>query len=517
MARTRLGVAAPNVVATAAAIALAESGGTSVDAAIAATLVAMVTEPGVVSLGGGAFVTVGQPGADAVTIDGNVEMPGRSAPPERFGQGVREITTSYGGGLTTTVGHGSVATPGALAALELAHRRYGRAPWSAVVEPAVQAARTGSPLGPAAAEYLALVHDLIFGADPASHAAVHHPDGTPLVTGDLVRVADLAESLELIGREGADVFYRGDLARALTDDMAANGGLLGADDLATYEPAVRKSLSVDVHGWHLSTNPPPAIGGAVLGAMLLLFGDRPVTRWTTGERARVAVIMAAVLGERSRRLDTADDRVAAADLLLDEIRRAGPAWLRTSASTAHVSAVDGDGLACAITTSAGYGSGVMTPGTGVWLNNCLGEPELNRAGLHGWPPGTRLPSNMAPTVGRHRDGSALAIGSPGADRITSALFQVLAGLTGGQPLQAAVDAPRVHARLDSDGRLALDAEEDAVPGLADALAGAGVVLPVRPMGALSMYFGGVGVVVLDPAGGLTAAGDPRREGAAAVV
>ena len=517
MRPTRLGVAAPNVIATAAATALADSGGTAVDAAVAATLVAMVTEPGVVSLGGGAFVTVGHAGAEAMTIDGNVEMPGRSAPRDRFGQGVREITTTYGGGLTTTVGHGSVATPGALAALDLAHRRYGRAPWAAVVEPAVEAARSGSPLGQAAASYLALVHELIFGADPASHAAVHHPDGTPLVAGDLVRVADLAEALALIGREGAEVFYRGDLARAIADDMAVQGGLLGADDLAAYEPLVRESLAVDLQGWHLSTNPPPAIGGAVLGAMLLLVGDRAVARWTADERARVAVIMAAVLGERVRRLDTAADRVAAAGALLDEIRRAGPAWLRTSASTAHVSAVDGDGLACAITTSAGYGSGVMTPGTGIWLNNCLGEPELNRAGLHGWPPGTRLPSNMAPTVGWHTDGSTLAIGSPGADRITSALLQVLVGLTGGQRLEDAVDAPRVHARLDPDGRLALDAEEDAVPGLAEALARTGVTLPVRPMGARSMYFGGVGVVVRGPAGELLAAGDPRREGAIAVV
>lgn len=516
MTRARVGVAAPNVIATAAAIDLAEAGGSAVDAAIAATLVAMVTEPGVVSLGGGAFVTVGPPGAEAVTIDGNVEMPGRSAPRDCFGRGVREITTTYGGGLTTTVGPGSVATPGALAALDLAHRRFGRAPWAAVVEPAVQAARRGSPLGAAAASYLALVHDLIFGAEPASHAAVHHPDGTPLVAGDLVRVADLAESLEMIANQGAEVFYRGDLARVIAEDMAANGGLLGADDLALYQPVVRTSVAVELCGWHLATNPAPAIGGTVLAAMLLLLGDRPVQRWTPDERARLAMIMAAVLGERSRRLDTADDRVAAAVGLLDEIGQAGPAWLRTSPSTAHVSAVDGDGLACAITTSAGYGSGVMTPGTGIWLNNCLGEPELNRSGLHGWPPGTRLPSNMAPTVGRHTDGSALAIGSPGADRITSALVQVLAGLTGGQPIQSAVDAPRVHARIDDDGGLALDAEEDAVPGLAEALARSGVGLPVRPMGARSMYFGGVGVVVRDAVGDLVAAGDPRREGAVAV-
>ena len=250
LGRAVLGVAAPSVIATSAATGLAEAGGTAVDAAIAATLVAMVTEPGVVSLGGGAFVTVGTPDGNAVTVDGNVEMPGRSAPREQFGTGVREITTTYGGGLTTTVGHGSVATPGALAALELAHQRYGRAPWADVVEPAIEAARTGSPLGAAAASYLALVHELIFGVDPASHAAVHHPDGTPLVAGDLVCVANLAESLELIASEGTEVFYRGDLARAVADDMAANGGLIGADDLArtrrSFAPRCRWTFTAGI-------------------------------------------------------------------------------------------------------------------------------------------------------------------------------------------------------------------------------------------------------------------------------
>jgi len=124
-----------------------------------------------------------------------------------------------------------------------------------------------------------------------------------------------------------------------------------------------------------------------------------------------------VLRYRLDHLDVAADRRAAAQRLLDLVGSEGIAALGGPASTVHVSTVDADGCACAVTASSGYGSGVMTPGTGLWLNNCLGEPELNRRGMYSLPPGERLASNMAPTVGRTAGGGVLAIGSPGADRI----------------------------------------------------------------------------------------------------
>jgi len=178
--------------------------------------------------------------------------------------------------------------------------------------------------------------------------------------------------------------------------------------------------------------------------------------------------------------------------------------------------VDAGGTACAITSSYGYGSGATVPGTGLWLNNCLGERELNRAAPAA--PGTRLASNMAPTVGRRDDGAVLAVGSPGADRITTALLQVLASVAhGATSLQAAVDQPRLHVHhleddegpQDRDGpRVQVEAEEDLpLPDLD---------LPVRRHHPLSMYFGGVGAALRLPSGRLEAAADPRRAGAALV-
>ncbi|MDP9240963.1 MAG: gamma-glutamyltransferase, partial [Actinomycetota bacterium] len=378
MPSTAVAVAASNPLAADAALALAEAGGNAVDAALAAIFVAMVCELGVCSPAGGAFVTVAPAdGSAPVTVDGNVEMPGRGLPRSAFGRGLREVTTTYGGGLTMTVGHGSVATPGAVAAIEAAHTRYGRAPWREVVLPAVTAARDGFPLGGASAYYLSLVHDIVYGWHPDSHAALHDADGLPLAAGATVRIAHLADSLQLIADEGAGALYHGDLAKLITADMAEHGGLVTEADLAAYQPVERPALAVPYADWQLATNPPPAIGGPVLAAMLILMAGRPLD-----DVGGLAAVQEAVLRYRLDHLDVATDRQAAAQRLLDLVGAEGIAGLGGPASTVHVSAVDAEGWACAVTASAGYGSGVMTPGTGLWLNNCLGEPELNRRGIH---------------------------------------------------------------------------------------------------------------------------------------
>lgn len=511
----RVAVAAPSERAAAAGSRVAAEGGTAVDAAVAATLVACVTEPGVVSLGGGAFVTLrGPDDAHAVTLDGYVAMPGIGLGPEAFGRGTREVVTAYGGHTAMTVGHGSVATPGVLAALEAAHRRGGRLPWSVVVEPAIEVSRQGFPLGAASDYYFEYVRDDVFGHDPAVRAALHTADGEPIRAGETMVIPQLADFLERVAREGAAALHAGDVARALADDMAANGGLVTLADLAAFEPVARPAVEVDLGRWRFATNPPPSIGGPVLAAMLLLLGDRPAAGWDGEDVASLVRVVRAVLAHRSAELDVSDDRAAAGQALLDGVLAAGAHWL-AAPSTAHVSTVDTEGNACAITASSGYGAGICVPGTGVWLNNCLGEHELNRGGMHSHVPGQRLPSNMAPTVGRREDGAVLAIGSPGADRITTALAQVMASVANaGYPLQDAIDRPRLHVRRDVDGRETLEHEED-LALVADLLP-AEAELPRRSHHARSMYFGGVAAALLDPDGSLTAAADPRRAGATAL-
>ncbi len=508
VSRTRVAVAATGDQALRAGLAVAEDGGNAVDAALAAAFVALSTEPGMVSFGGGGFVAVWPAAGDPVVVDGNVEMPGREAPPERMGTGLREVVTTYGGGVTMYAGHGSVATPGVVPALAEAHERHARLPWARLLAPATAAARDGYPMSPAAARYLAFVAESLFGLDPEAHALVTRPDGGLLHGGESTRNPLLAEVLTQLAVQGPALFSTGAVAQALSEEMATHGGLIGGADLAAYQAVVRTAHVLDVGEWQIATNPPPAVGGPMLAVMLSELARRGGT-WTWADAIE---IQRAVLGHRAVVHDRSHDLEADGLALLDRVAAGGLASLRGSSSTAHISAVDADGTACAITMSSGYGAGMSIPGTGILLNNTLGEVELNGRGLHAARPGTRLASNMAPTTGRTSDGRVLAIGSPGADRITSALMLVLGqGCLHGASLADAIARPRLHVRV---GGAEVRVEYERDPALAEAVVASG--LPSDEYAEPHMYFGGVGAAYVDGRGHLTAAGDARREAAVGV-
>jgi gamma-glutamyltranspeptidase/glutathione hydrolase len=504
---TTLGIAASNALAADAGVALAEAGGNAVDAAVAAAVVSCCTEPGVCSLGGGAFLLAGRPGEPVMAIDANVEMPGRGQPPDAFERGMWEYRSDYAGGMHTAIGHGTVATPGTLKGLAHLHAALGRAPWREVLEPAVAAARDGFPMGRSNHHYLTFVHEGLYGWHAPSHAVLHDGDGRLHPVGATVRIPELADTLDALATEGVDLLHRGELGAMIVEDVAAHDGLLTREDLAAYALDVGVARTVHTRGWDVATVPAPSIGGAVLAAMLLLMGHEPDGAWTPRATRRLVDVQASVLGRRATRLDVADDLRAASAAFVDEAVAAGLGPHGGAPSTIHVSAVDADGLTVSLTASAGYGSGVMVPGTGMWMNNALGEFELNRRGLHALPVGTRLPSNMAPTVARSGP-RTVALGSPGADRITTAVLQVLAGVVGAAlPLDEANRHPRLHVVRD-EGDVQVWAEEDLpLPDLP---------FDVRWFPPTSMLFGGVGAVEAGGPRGVDAQPDPRRDGVARV-
>lgn len=483
-------IAAPNEQSASAGESVALAGGNAIDAALAASLVTMVNEVGIVSLSSGGFITVQPPdGSAPQTVDGWIEMPGRT---RTLGGGTWDIHTEYGGGVDITIGPGSVGAHGSLAAFGEAHRRWGSIPWREIVAPAIEVARSGFRLSAASRYYLEYVHDDIFGWDEVSRAAVHDADGE--ITTGLIVLPDLPGALEQIALHGASAMYTGDLGRQISSAVLARGGILGPDDLAAYAAVTRPSLIAQVGDWTLGTNPPPSVGGVCVAAMLRLLDGRPHGEWTEGDVRHLIEVQRAVLGHRLAVFDHADDLEAEARAFLDLIDADHLAVLE-SGSTAHVSATDSNGGACAVTVSSGYSSGMIADGTGIWLNNCLGEVELNAHGLHGLRPGTRLLSNMAPTVGHHTNGAALAIGSPGADRITTAIVQALAGFAGGgMNLQMAINHPRVHVHRARTPLEEIKTETD-----------------------LTMYYGGVAATLRQPDGHLVAAADPRRDGAVRLV
>ncbi len=505
----RVSIASGSQLSADAGAAVADEGGNAVDAAVAGVIVSMCTDPGIIAPGAGGFITVWPEGEDPVVIDAYAEMPGRGLSSERFGQGGREVWLEYGGGMHTIIGHGSVAVPGAFAGFGRAIERYGRLPWSKVVQPAIDAVEAGFPLSGAAAHYMAYAHEVIFGWDPESRRVVHDEDGHPLGAGDLVHIPNLADTLRLIAEAGPDVMYRGELGAQIADAVQEGGGVLTREDLAAYEPVTRSPIRIDLDEWAVVTNPPPAVGGACLAAMLLLIDDHPFEAWSSAEVETLARVQRAVLQYRSRRLDPdSSDRATEAQRLLELARLGDLESLMSAPSTVHTSAVDSAALACSITVSAGYGSGMIVPGTGFWLNNSLGEIELHPEGYHHHPPGARLVSNMAPTVARSASGSVLAIGSPGADRITTAISSVLLNFIHlGMSLSDAVAYPRLHTEVF--GGVPTIAFEPGLP--VHSFDG----LTARRFPDLSMYFGGVQAALSDPVAGLYEAADPRRTGGVA--
>jgi len=500
---TNVAVATTSKLAAEAAREVAAAGGNAVDCALAAALLTMNTEPGVCALAGSSFITIWQEGKNPVTIDGNVAVPGAGLASEERGHSAVPVSINYGGGIETLVGPGSVSIPGSLAAIECAWKRYGAASWQSILAPSIRATRDGFPLSAACHYYLGYSGDCIFDRSDDGHTALHHDDGSLRDAGSTIVIPHLSDTLEAISRDGARLFYEGELAEAISDHCREGGGMLTREDLSSYRAIERQSLIAEIGNWSIATNPAPAIGGAVLTAMILACSDLPHRAWNRKTLEQLIRTQRACLDFRMRNLDLADDVGAEAARLVESARSGRLLSRWTSASTVHTSVVDSAGTGCAITASSGYGSGEMPSGTGLWLNNCLGEIELNRRGLDAGPVGSRLPSNMAPSVAR-RNGSVLAVGSPGADRITTALQQFLINyLLFEMPLEEAIAHPRIH--VDTSGE---EVRLMAEPGLdlpdTD--------LPVKIFPDLVMYFGGVGAAVYDAEAGLASAADPRREG-----
>ncbi|MDX1449038.1 MAG: gamma-glutamyltransferase [Acidimicrobiia bacterium] len=482
-----IAIAAPNQVAADAARAVVEAGGGAVDAAIAAAVAAMVSEPGVVSPGAGAFVTVLAQQGTPVVYDGYMAVPGLGGANPNPVQWTASM--AYGGGVSTVVGPASVAVPGAWAAFGEAHRKHGRIAWQEVLDPVVHAAEEGTPLGTTSALYLTDSFEPIFSRDPAGSRALA-PDGTLVNPGTPVVVEGLARSLRHLAAVGADDFYRGTLARDIARDLWNRGSHLSMADLEAFRSELRQPLQIRLGEWNLETNPVPAVGGAALAAIL-------GRAWGKGT-AELIRAQHAVYAWRRGGGDTGTDRTESIESFLQD-----NGGMR-SASTAQVSTA-GDGVVCAITLSAGYGSGIIPSGTGMWMNNGLGEVELVGDPTR-LAPGTRLNSNMAPTVGRHPDGRMLAIGSPGADRITSALAQTLLHIEAGATADEAIAAPRVHVDVGHTVRVAYEPGVEMPPHEYDELA----------YDEPHMYFGGVGLAMQLPNGDVEAATDPRRNGVALV-
>jgi gamma-glutamyltranspeptidase/glutathione hydrolase len=497
MSRPRLAIAAGNKSGAESAAEVARQGGNAVDACLAAAITGWVAEPFFTSLAGSGFVAVRTPEGKVEIIDGNNAMP--HSEPSEPNQGVRRTYLEYSNGMYTGIGGGSVAVPGVLAAVRKAWERHGRIEWPALFQGAIRVAREGLPFPKTSAYYLSVTWREIWSQFEGSRE-LFMVNGRPMEEDETLCQPDLADALERIANEGPDVFYSGDIAASIGEAIARDGGFIGLSDLKAYKAEVRSPVGTDAWGWRIEANPPPAVGGAVLIHMLALLGDASLDDPVTRAKALVEAQRAAI-GYRAEHYQDPDAIAAAFDEALQ-----GLTPRRSSPDTTHCSSADADGYACSITESNGYGAGLCV--NGILLNNTLGEEELNPFGAHGLPPGTRCHSNMTPTIARG-NGRTVAIGSPGADRIVTAIAQTLVRLAvDGASLQEAVRGPRIH--LDPRPTGELLCYEPGIPGEQ-------VGYNPLPYDDIHMYFGAVQVASVNDDGEVDAAYDPRRSGGSALI
>ena len=486
------------------------AGGNAADAAVAAAAAVSVTEPLLSSIGGGGFALVRDPAGEVELIDYYDAMPGKGLPASAFGAGgnPRTVVLKYGAGVNSTVGGAAVAVPGALRGWEALLERHGRLTLAQTLAPAVRLAREGFRLCKTSAMWF-LVAEEVLRLTEETRKNFFNGERVYL-EGEEMRFPELADTLEAIGEAGAGLFYEGPLARQLSSYILKEGGIITERDLAEYEAVIRDPLAVAYGPGEIYTNGAPSAGGPTLAQMLRVVSGYDLAAVPEADYVRaMAGAMRYALHDRETAYVDGDENAYVAERLTSEEyaekqrRRIFGAF--GSPHTSHTSCVDAEGFAVSITATMGYGSGLVIPGTGIPVNNTLGEPELNPKGFHALTPGERLISSMSPTIVSSEEGGLIALGSPGASRIPTAILQTLVNvLDFGMPLESAVLSPRFHAEgnlfaYEAGARTAdLDRYEQ-------------VLAYEEP----SMYFGGVNAVRRTPEGLFEAAADPRRSGGTA--
>ena len=537
-------VVTAQVDSTRAGVAMLALGGNAVDAAVAAAFASSVTEPYSAGIGGGAFILLRLASGALVAIDARETAPAAATRDMYLGPDVPE-RASLEGPL-------SVATPGLVAGLSLALERYGTMSLADVMEPAIALARRGFEIGPYHVEELEWLRERDFPERFPETARIQFPPpGAPLEPDWRLVQSDLARTLEQIAGGGPDVFYRGAVARAIADDMAKSGGILSAEDLAAYTPAVREPLRGSYRGYEVVTFPPPSSGIALIEALNILEGF-DLGRYGPGSSAsihRIAEALKLAFADRAAFLGDADfvdvplRRLVSKDYAAAQRARINPprwrrapwTWGRSEvairvkspgrpvddAGTTHLSTSDAAGNAVAITMTinTSFGSGMTVPGLGIVLNNEMDDFSVAKAvpnvyglldmqGANGIAPGKRPLSSMTPTIVL-RDGALFMVtGSPGGPRIVSTTLLSLVNVVDyGMNVQEAVSAPRFHHQWEPD-RIYL--EPDPPADVVEALRRRGHEVRVQ-----DWHWSAAEAIAVDPQTGWHRGGsDPRRDGLA---
>lgn len=490
-----------------------EEGGNAFDAAIASVLAACVVESSLTSLGGGGFLLAQTAAKKSCLFDFFCQTP--QVNPGEKAVDFYPVALNFGGAWQTFhIGKGAIAVPGMVAGLFAAHRKLGQLPFKVLIEPAVAYARQGFTLNRFNDFTNGLLEPILTQQEEGRK--FYAPQGKILRQGEKAYLPQFADVLEQLARHGPDWFYRGELTEWVLESLG-EASALTAKDWADYQVEIRLPLRAQYRQRQLLTNPPPSAGGILIAFALQLLEKYDLSQYPLGSAAQIQLfsqVMALSNQARRQYLDgnlhcgDIEAKFLGGDRLASELGQSK--FINKLGSTTHISVLDGEGNAASLTSSNGEGSGHFIPGTGIMLNNMLGEEDLNPQGFYQWPPGQRLSSMMAPTILLDQEQPRLVLGSGGSNRIRSAILQVVCHHLDYQlPLAEAVGRERIHWEAHK-----LDLEPTSV---ADILAQ--LRFDDGTQGTLwteqNMFFGGVHGVATTTAGTMEGVGDPRRSGAVA--
>lgn len=449
-------------------------GGNAFDAVAAAIAASFVTEPGLTSAAGGGFLLAHTPntpnGNQNILFDFFCQTPRHK---NQTNVDFYPIDVNFGSVTQQFhIGLGSMAVPGCLAGLCHVHKKLGRLPLKEVLQPAIQLARDGIEMTAFQAYCFNILNPILLRSN--EFKTVLMPNGQRVQTGDRMVMSTFAHTLSDIAIKGSDYFYKGDIGRQLVQDCQDKGGHITLADLDTYQVMERSPLTLNYRGKTLLTNPPPSSGGTLIAFALELLRSVELGPFTFGSRPHIqllAKVMQLTNVARKNRFDdhlynpdiaqqflSNDHYEEYADQLVDfllaqttqgmDVSCLDPGMdaLNKWGSTTHISVIDAEGNAASATTSNGEGSGYTIPGTGIMVNNMLGEADLHPNGFHQWPKNVRISSMMAPTImlNEHQQ-PEIVLGSGGSNRIRTAILQVLSNLVDfNMPIDQAVNSPRIH-------------------------------------------------------------------------
>lgn len=487
-------------------------GGNAFDAAAAAILASFVAEATLTSAAGSGFLLAHTQDNQNILFDFFSQTPRQRKSLDSLD--FYPIEINFGGALQEFhIGLASMAVPGNLKGVLHVHQRLGRLPFQVVAEPAIRYAKNGVEINDFLYYSLTILKSIMLASSEMRQ--VFAPHGLLVQPGETVFMHNFADTLAYLAENGIREFYEGEIAQQLVKDCQDSGGYLTLADLNNYRVIERNPLVINYRDNTFLTNPPPSSGGMLIAFALELLAKVDLVSLGFGTQHHLEILAHVMRLTNEARKDRYDAYVHQEDVaqnflssehvaiyehqLTDIVNKWG--------STTHISVVDSEGNAASVTTSSGEGSAYAIPGTGIMVNNMLGEADLNPQGFHNWQENTRISSMMAPTIVLKNNQPEIVLGSGGSSRIRTAILQVISNIVDFKMnVDAAVNSPRVHWENNIF---------NIEPGF-DQQKISQIALPSSDELVLwkqkNMFFGGVHTVIENSAGFIEGAGDRRRSG-----